>query len=64
MILGDLINHVQPDRAYENLYTQLKQIVQKVISHMTDFEALLSMVNVTLFFEYHTSNSCLLLLLG
>ncbi|GJQ78307.1 hypothetical protein Trydic_g22145 [Trypoxylus dichotomus] len=45
IIIGDLIKHVQPDRAYENLYPQLQQIVQKVISHMSDFEVLLSMDN-------------------
>ncbi len=29
-VLGDIIEHVTPDRAFENLYGQLLSVIQKV----------------------------------
>lgn len=34
------------ERAYEQHYPQLKLIVEKIISHIPDFEALLAIVNI------------------
>ncbi|KAI4469048.1 esophageal cancer associated protein [Holotrichia oblita] len=58
IILADLIKHVQPDRVHENFYPQLKQIVQKVISHMTDFEVLLSMDNFLPLIDLFQQENC------
>ncbi|RZC42930.1 UPF0505 protein C16orf62 -like protein, partial [Asbolus verrucosus] len=44
-ILGDLIEHVAPDRSYEPYYTQLKYIVENIVLNVQDFEALLVMDN-------------------
>ncbi|XP_022913780.2 VPS35 endosomal protein-sorting factor-like [Onthophagus taurus] len=50
-ILEDVINHIYPNRAYEHLYSQLKQIIEKIVSHMQDFETLLSMDNFLPFLD-------------
>ncbi|XP_078691604.1 VPS35 endosomal protein-sorting factor-like isoform X2 [Branchiostoma floridae x Branchiostoma belcheri] len=42
-ILGDIIKHMVPDRAFEDFYPQLQSIVTKVLSHMHDFAVLFSM---------------------
>lgn len=36
------------ERAYEQHYTQLKLIVEKIVSHIPDFEALLAIVSAHL----------------
>ncbi|KJE94840.1 hypothetical protein CAOG_005411 [Capsaspora owczarzaki ATCC 30864] len=41
--LGDVIKHVTVDRAFESFYPQLQSIVNKVLSHITDFGMLFSM---------------------
>ena len=43
-ILGDVIKHMTPDRAYEDYYPQLQAIVTKVMAHMHDFSLLFSLV--------------------
>jgi hypothetical protein len=42
-LLGDIIKHVQPDRAFENFYPQLQSIVSKILVYITDFNVLFSM---------------------
>ncbi|XP_063225001.1 VPS35 endosomal protein-sorting factor-like isoform X2 [Bacillus rossius redtenbacheri] len=41
--LGDVIRHMSVDRAYESHYAQLHTIVNKVVTHMQDFEMLFTM---------------------
>lgn len=43
-MLGDIIDHVTPNRSYEKYYNELKLIIGKVVSHIPDFELLLVMV--------------------
>ncbi len=42
-LLGDIIKHLQPDRAFENFYSQLQSIVSKILANITDFSVLFSM---------------------
>ncbi|XP_071796501.1 VPS35 endosomal protein-sorting factor-like [Asterias amurensis] len=42
-ILGDIIKHMNPDRAFESFYPQLQSVMSKVLSHIKDFSILLSM---------------------
>ena len=37
-MLGDVIKHVLPDRAFENYYGQLQSILHKLLAHMHDFK--------------------------
>lgn len=43
-MLGDIIEHMTPNRSYEKYYNELKLIIGKVVSHIQDFELLLVMV--------------------
>jgi hypothetical protein len=43
-ILADIIEHVAPDRSYEQYYPQLKNVVENIVLNIQDFEALLVMV--------------------
>jgi len=43
-ILGDVVQHISPDRAYENLLPQLQSVVEKILTHMTDFSQIFGMV--------------------
>ncbi|BFZ02646.1 hypothetical protein BsWGS_05685 [Bradybaena similaris] len=42
-ILGDIIKHVTPDRAYEDFYPQLQSVVSKIMAHQHDFSLLFSL---------------------
>jgi hypothetical protein len=44
-ILADIIEHVAPDRSYEQYYPQLKNVVENIVLNIQDFEALLVMVS-------------------
>ncbi|XP_008195313.1 VPS35 endosomal protein-sorting factor-like [Tribolium castaneum] len=44
-ILGDIIDHIAPDRSYEQYYNQLKNVVENIVLNIQDFEALLVMDN-------------------
>ncbi|KAJ8925622.1 hypothetical protein NQ315_009466 [Exocentrus adspersus] len=44
-MLGDIIDHMVPNRCYEKYYSELKLIIGKVVSHIPDFELLLVMDN-------------------
>ncbi|XP_046994763.1 VPS35 endosomal protein-sorting factor-like isoform X1 [Schistocerca americana] len=41
--LGDIIRHMTPDRAYEQHYSQLQSVVDKILLHTQDFETLFTM---------------------
>nr|XP_023017945.1 UPF0505 protein C16orf62 isoform X1 [Leptinotarsa decemlineata] len=45
MILGDIINHMTPDRSFEKYYNELKHIIGNVTSQIQDFETLFIMDN-------------------
>ncbi|KAG5897769.1 hypothetical protein JTB14_019988 [Gonioctena quinquepunctata] len=45
MILGDIIDHMTPNRSYEKYYNELKLIIGKVVAHNQDLEMLLTMDN-------------------
>ncbi len=45
-IVGDIIKHMTPDRAYEDFYPQLQSVVSKVLVHIREFSQLFSMVGV------------------
>ncbi|CAH1997005.1 unnamed protein product [Acanthoscelides obtectus] len=45
IILGDIIEHMSPNRNFENFYNDLKIIVGKIVSNNQDFEMLLVMEN-------------------
>lgn len=40
--LGDIIKHMQPDRAFEKFLPQLQSILTKILSHVRDFNVLFS----------------------
>uniref|UniRef100_T1JKK3 VPS35 endosomal protein-sorting factor-like n=1 Tax=Strigamia maritima TaxID=126957 RepID=T1JKK3_STRMM len=41
--LGDIIKHLTPDRAFENHYSQLQGVVDRILNHMHDFSVLFAM---------------------
>jgi len=43
-LLGDIINHMNVNRAFEHHYPQLQAVVERVLSHATDLESLFAMV--------------------
>ena len=45
-IIGDIIRHMTPDRAYEDYYAQLQSVVSKVLAHIRDFSSLFSLVRL------------------
>ncbi|KAK3713118.1 hypothetical protein RRG08_036730 [Elysia crispata] len=42
-ILGDIIKHMTPDRAYEDFYPQLQSVITKILAHQHDFSLLFSL---------------------
>lgn len=42
-LIGDVIKHMTPERAFEQHYPQLQSIISKVLDHMHDFSVLVSM---------------------
>lgn len=46
LFFGKIIDHLRPNKAFENYYSQLQNIVEKIVTHTQDFESLLAMVNV------------------
>jgi len=43
-LLEDVIKHMLPDRAFEQHYSNLVSIISRIVSHMTDYAILFSMV--------------------
>ena len=52
-VLGDVIKHMLPDRAFEDHYNQLVFVINKIVSlnHENDFAAILSMNNFMPFLD-------------
>ena len=48
-LLDDVIKHMTPDRAFERHYPDLVAIVSRIITHITDFTVLFSMVSILSF---------------
>ncbi|XP_072391687.1 VPS35 endosomal protein-sorting factor-like [Diabrotica undecimpunctata] len=44
-VLGDLIEHMTPNRSFENHYNELKIVISKIVAQFQDFEMLLIMDN-------------------
>lgn len=45
LFFGKIIDHLRPNKAFENYYPQLQNIVEKIVGHTQDFESLLAMDN-------------------
>jgi hypothetical protein len=43
-MLGDLIKHLAPDRAFEDYYGRLHGIMIKILANIEDFPSLFAMV--------------------
>jgi len=50
-MLGDVIKHLSPDRAFEDYYPKLHAIMTKLINNVEDFASLFSMVRIICFFR-------------
>ena len=46
-LLGDVVKHLTPERAFEKLQPQLQSIVDKILIHMTKFDEVFMMVRPT-----------------
>jgi len=42
-ILGDILKHMTPDRAFEDYYAQLQSVMSKILAHLHNFSDLFSM---------------------
>ncbi|KAL5019246.1 hypothetical protein ScPMuIL_004968 [Solemya velum] len=42
-VLGDIIKHMSPDRAYEDFYAPLQSVITKILCHIHDFSQLFSL---------------------
>ncbi|XP_012255846.2 VPS35 endosomal protein-sorting factor-like isoform X2 [Athalia rosae] len=45
LFLGEIISHLTPNRAFEQHYSQMQSIVERVVANTQDFESLLTMEN-------------------
>lgn len=45
LFLGEIISHLTPNRAFEQHYSQMQTIVEKIVANTQDFDSLLTMVN-------------------
>lgn len=43
-MLGDVVKHLTPDRAFEEYYVRLHAIMIKLLTNVEDFASLFSMV--------------------
>lgn len=57
MVLGDITEHMTPNRVYENYYNELKLIVQKLVTFSQDLETLLLMDNILPFIDMFQQDS-------
>jgi len=56
-LLGNIIKHMQPERAFEHHYPQLLSILSKVISESKDFKEAFTMDNFLPFFDMFQKES-------
>ncbi|KYM95630.1 UPF0505 protein C16orf62 like protein, partial [Cyphomyrmex costatus] len=45
LFFGKIIDRLRPNKAFENYYSQLQNIIEKIVAHTQDFESLLAMDN-------------------
>ncbi|KYQ47400.1 UPF0505 protein C16orf62 like protein, partial [Trachymyrmex zeteki] len=43
LFFGKIIDRLRPNKAFENYYPQLQNIIEKIVAHTQDFESLLAM---------------------
>jgi hypothetical protein len=43
-MLGDVVKHLSPDRAFEEYYGKLHAIMNKILTNIEDFASIFSMV--------------------
>ncbi|KYN41370.1 UPF0505 protein C16orf62 like protein [Trachymyrmex septentrionalis] len=43
LFFGKIIDRLRPNKAFENYYSQLQNIIEKIVAHTQDFESLLAM---------------------
>ena len=46
-MLGDIIKHMTPGKAFEDHYSEILSIINKILPYFTDFSQLFSMVRDT-----------------
>ncbi len=44
-LLDDIIKHLTPDRAFESHYSDLMSVISRIVTHMTDYNHVFSMVS-------------------
>lgn len=47
LFFGKIIDRLRPNKAFENYYPQLQNIIEKIVAHTQDFESLLAIVTIT-----------------
>lgn len=48
-IMNDILSHLTPNRAFEEHYPELKNVVERIVSNVSDFEGLMTMVSSNVF---------------
>jgi hypothetical protein len=43
-MIGDVVKHLSPDRAFEDYYPKLHAIMNKILANIEDFASIFSMV--------------------
>ncbi len=43
-MIGDVVKHLTPDRAFEDYYTKLHAIMIKILTNIEDFASIFAMV--------------------
>lgn len=44
-IMNDILSHLTPNRAFEEHYSELKNVVERIVTNVSDFEGLMTMVS-------------------
>lgn len=44
-IMNDILSHLTPNRAFEDHYPELKNVVERIVANVNDFEGLMTMVS-------------------
>lgn len=48
LFFGKIIECLRPNKAFENFYPQLQNIIEKIVAHTQDFESLFAVVIICL----------------
>lgn len=46
-IMNDILSHMTPNREFENHYPELQSVVERIVTHVGDFEGLMTMVKIS-----------------